>query len=147
MINWRINFDGACHNKAGENNPMGVGIAVFKNDVYAEEESNAIHALDFNDGKGTSNVAEWIGCVEAMRKACRIKRKFPDSKFTIYSDSQIIVYQFNQDYQIKKQEFIKYFNEAHKLAKISGIKNINWIPREENKEADQLSKQGLKKEI
>lgn len=147
MINWKIFFDGACHNKVGQNNPMGIGIAVFLNGVYSPEHSNAIHAEGLNGELGTSNIAEWKGCVEAMRKACSLKQKFPGSSFQIYSDSEVITKQFNGDYMIREAKFLKYKQEADKWAGRIVIKKILWIPREQNKEADILSKQGLKEEV
>ena len=51
---YRIYFDGPCSN--GGNQIMGIGLVVYKN-----EEIH--HELAHNAGKGTSNVAEWMGCV------------------------------------------------------------------------------------
>lgn len=143
----KIKFDGACHNIVDNNNHMGIGLAVFINDVYSEDHSDAIHAEGLNGERGTSNIAEWRGCVEAMRKACKLKLKHPGAIFEIYSDSQLISNQFNGDWLIMQNHFKIYKDQADKLARIAGIKRISWIRREFNKEADKLSKQGLKVEI
>lgn len=61
----------------------------------------------------------------------------------MFSDSQIIVNQFNERYRITQEHFKKYFNESKSYVKhIQPIK-IQWVPREQNKEADKLSKMGL----
>jgi ribonuclease HI len=138
----KLFFDGACNNKLEAPN-MGIGIAVFINNNYHEEFSNPIFACSTEEERGTSNIAEWRGCMEAMRKANKLKRKFPDAVFEVFSDSQVITYQFNGDYIIKKPEFIKYHNQAWLFAEKVGIKKITWIPREQNKIADKLSKRGL----
>lgn len=147
----KINFDGACRNIPGQNNQMGIGIAVFIDDVYRPDHSNAIHHEGRDGELGTSNISEWKGCVEAMRKACLLRLSCGveklDYKIEVYSDSQLITRQFNGEYEVKQDSFRKYYAEAKKLALRAGITKINWIPREQNKEADILSKQGLKEEV
>lgn len=140
-------FDGACRNVAGQNNAMGIGLAVFFDGLYSVKHSNSIHAELQENERGTSNVAEWIGCVEAMRKAAKLKKEYKNVIFEIYSDSQIITNQFNKVYVINKESFMWYFNEAHKFSKLAGVTEVIWVRREFNKEADKLSKQGLKVEI
>lgn len=137
-----INFDGACNNRQ-QRPAMGIGIAVFINNEYQENISNFIRYISTNEERGTSNIAEWRGCMEAMRKVNQLKLIYPDAKFEVFSDSQIIVHQFNGLYNIYKEEFYKYFNQAKKLAARAGIKEINWVSRDYNIHADKLSKKGL----
>jgi ribonuclease HI len=144
-MNIRINFDGACNNQLTLP-AMGIGIAVFINGEYSEKFSNFIHQESSEIEKCTSNIAEWYGCVEAMRKASALNLIFRAArpKFEIYSDSQIIANQFNERFDIKKVEFWNYFRKAKYFANKVGIKKVHWVPREKNKEADKLSKLGLK---
>lgn len=139
----KIYFDGACNNHA-QTKPMGIGVAVFIDDEYNEDLSIAI---GINDGDiedaSTSNIAEWIGCVEAMKTAHAIKKENPNCSIQIYSDSQIITRQFNGMYQIKTQQFFKYKEQAKLLWLKMKIPLIEWIPRELNTYADKLSKEGI----
>lgn len=142
-MNIRIHFDGACHNIPGENNDMGIGIAVFINDEYQEDQSLA-QFVKYETPLGTSNVAEWTGCVEAMKMAVGMRRVYPQADIKIFSDSQLISYQFNGKYAIKEPSFVPFMEEAKKHAHKAQIREIQWIKREYNTQADELSKIGLK---
>lgn len=138
MTQIEIYYDGACWNKEGYQHLMGIGVAVFVDKIYCEELSRAIHA---NDSKGSNNVAEWIGCVEAMKIAADLRKEQCNIK--IFSDSQIIVNQFNRNFRINKIEFMDYFRTARHYAALAGVTSIVWIKRELNTKADELSKIGL----
>lgn len=145
----KIHFDGACHNKKGQNNPMGIGLAVFINNEYSEQYSDAIHYECTGGELGTSNISEWKGCVEAFRKICRLTKIFPGTTFQVFSDSELITNQFNEKWDINRQNFRVYKKEADRFAKLGGVSNLKiiHIRREFNTHADKLSKQGLKVEI
>lgn len=138
----RIHFDGACHNIPGLNNDMGVGVAVFFDDEYQEEYSQA-KFVKYTQLLGTSNIAEWTGCQMAMKNAFELRKAFPGAVIQIFSDSQLITYQFNGNYAIKKEEFRPFYELAKKWADGARVKHIVWIKRELNTEADRLSKIGL----
>lgn len=146
-----IYFDGACKNvKDSDKEPFGVGVAVFIEDEYSE-----VYSKHMWGAQGTSNIAEWTGCVEAFEIAYFLHQivsgvignppvRIGKPQITIYSDSELITKQFNGQYQIKKEEFKWYFNEANRLAgKFEPGMKITWIPREQNTKADELSKKGL----
>lgn len=137
-----IYFDGACHNQRNTSSPMGMGVAVEIDGVYEPDISLAI----YNDGsevRGTNNIAEWIGCVEAMRTAKDLRKSYPKAEINVYSDSQIIACQFNGTYTINNDAFRPYHRQAHEHAGPALVKFVQWIPREKNKQADILSKMGL----
>lgn len=139
-----IYFDGACNNHLSLP-PMGIGVAVFVNDNYEEELSYDKHYVGEGEwGIGTNNVAEWLGCIEACRTAYLMLEVVPDAKVRIFSDSQIIVNQFNGSYRIKDPKFHALKEESSKWGK-GFIKTIHWVPREKNRQADKLSKIGIKK--
>lgn len=130
--------DGACYNHSEHHTAMGIGVAVFVDKEYQEELSRAIH---IQDKEGSSNVAEWLACVEALKIASELKCL--NCIIKIFSDSKIIVNQFNGIFAIKNDKFISYFKRAKDYAKSAKINSINWIPREQNRDADRLSKLGL----
>lgn len=137
----RINFDGACNNHL-EKPAMGVGVAVFLEEVYAEELCRAFHVpAESREDKLTSNVAEWQGCIEAMKVAIGLRQD--GYVVFVFSDSQVITNQFNGDFYINKPEFREASRTAHHYAQKAGVSKIKWVPREENQEADDLSKLGL----
>lgn len=121
---------------------MGMGVAVFIDGQYEPDLSLAI----YNDGteiRGTNNIAEWIGCVEAMRTAKDLRKTYRTADIEVFSDSQIIACQFNGTYAISKDAFRPFFEQARKYAEPAMVKIVKWIPREKNTQADDLSKMGL----
>lgn len=141
----RIHFDGACDNgllkRTGKFPPMGIGVAVFINNEYQEELSK-FAGVEGKEGN-SSNVAEWMGCVEAFKLATEYKEA--DDTIEIVSDSEVITKQFNGEYEIKEERFKPHYREAmkyyHRLGQLS--LKIRHVLRQYNKEADILSKKGL----
>lgn len=136
-----IFFDGACHNQIDTNCPMGLGIAVFINDMYCEELSRAICVID-NQDDGTSNIAEWLALCNALQIAKDLRKHY-QGKIKIFGDSKIIVNQFNLIWRMNDDKFKKYFNIARSHNATAKVGEIFWIPRERNTKADELSKIGL----
>jgi len=144
-----IYFDGACKNvKNSKTEPFGVGVAVFIDNEYSSEFSKAIY-----ESEGTSNIAEWYGCIEALKIAeelfLSLKSISEDENLiiTIYSDSELITKQFNKEYQVRDDRLFSLFLDALRVAKRvgpEGYHKIVWIPREKNEVADELSKRGIK---
>lgn len=139
----RIHFDGACHNMPNIVSPMGLGIAVFEDGEYCEITSRAIGVEEYQ-GDGTSNIAEWLALVEALKIAVDYRKENPDLKISIFGDSQLIVNQFNLIWKINEEKFLPLFKEAKILNVKARIGEIHWVKREYNTQADKLSKQGLK---
>jgi ribonuclease HI len=137
---FRIHFDGACNNKQEHPN-MGIGIAVFVDNEYQEDLSKFVGVK--GDFESSSNVAEWIGCVEAFKMAYEYAEK--GDRVEIYSDSQLITHQFNGHYEIRQEKFKEYYRQAKRWYHMANLARlqIKWVPRQQNKEADALSKKGL----
>lgn len=137
----QFKFDGACNNH-DDNPAMGLGIAVFIDSVYYEELSKAIYVP--GDELSSSNVGEWMACVEAFKLILEYKEA--GDTIEVYSDSQLITNQYNDKYEIKKNNFRQYYHQAKILAEKAGLQDlkVKWVKREFNKEADKLSKIALK---
>lgn len=136
-----IFFDGACHNKSDTNCPMGLGIAVFIDDIYDENLSRAICVSD-NQDDGTSNIAEWLALINALQIAKDLRKHY-QGRIKVFGDSKIIINQFNLIWRMNDDKFRKYFNIARDLNATAKIGEALWIPREKNTKADELSKMGL----
>ena len=140
MKHLEIWSDSACNNKL-EKPIMGIG-------VHANYKGEEIHSDCFNAGVGTSNIGEWIGCVEALLYALSVHKE--NDKITLYLDSQLLVRQVNGEYQVKQEHLKPYKSKALELLNkfpIGKINEIIWIRREYNKRADVLSKEGLNKPV
>jgi ribonuclease HI len=135
-------FDGACKNVKEANCPMGLGIAVYVDDIYQEELSRAIGVKDHED-PGTSNIGEWLAICNAIELIAELRKTHLDAKVRLFGDSQLIVNQFNLIWQIKKDTFKKYLSRARHADVQAKVGQVYWVPREKNTKADELSKIGL----
>lgn len=143
-------FDGACHNKRDKATHMGIGVVA---NISKGEEI----AIAEYKGLGTSNIAEWEALCRCLELALEVTKLPTPSTlssrkyfFNIFGDSQLIVNQFNGVFRIKESSFEKYYHKAHQLIAMINtnghkVQSIDWIRREKNTRADELSKEGLAK--
>ena len=67
---------------------------------------------------------------------------------TIFGDSQVVIHQLQGDWPCYDEELNRWFNRIQeKIDKLGLSLDLNGIPRQENKEADQLAGQALRGEI
>lgn len=86
-------------------------------------------------GYGVSNnIAEYEGVIDCLTKAAELGIKEID----IFSDSQLIVYQVEEKWQVKDQKLMVLRERVWNLALEFDEVSISWIPREKNKRADEL---------
>jgi ribonuclease HI len=128
-------FDGAC----GPVNPGGTaafGYAVYENGNKIGEGCGVIGV-----GAGMSNnVAEYSGVIEAAKY---IRTIAPGSIVRFHGDSNLVVQQLSGKWKAKQGMYMPYFLEARKLC--ANLRaSFHWIPREQNGEADALSKKPIK---
>jgi ribonuclease HI len=140
----RIAFDGACNNHL-EDPPAGVGVAVFFDEVYQKKLSFGvpIHPGELTI-RNTNNTTEWQACIYAMSQVRELSKNYPDAKFIIWSDSQVVTQVFNGRHQTHTEHFKQYNIEAHEALGKDIVVTIIWVKRNFNKEADVLSKIGIK---
>jgi ribonuclease HI len=124
-------IDGSCE----PINPGGTACGAY---IIRCQGSKAIKCF-FIVGKGkgmTSNVAEYNALIHALKKLYKLalQRDF----IKIKSDSELLVKQINRLYAVKAPLLIPLYQSAKELLK--GIRyQIEWIPREKNKETDRLT--------
>lgn len=133
----RVFFDGLCEPR----NPGGwaiYGFVVFKDDEKIHEE----YGLAGKPGtpEATNNIAEYSGILKALEWL--EKNGHTGSEVEICGDSQLVVKQLSGEFRIKnpglKPLFARVVQLKQKFPKI----NVKWVPREENKEANRLTKLG-----
>ena len=83
--------------------------------------------------------AEYIALIQGLKHVLDKEIK----SITIYSDSQLIVNQINGKYQVKNERMILCYQKATDILSNFNSWTLIHIPREKNKEADFLSKQGM----
>ena len=93
-------------------------------------------------GKGSAmsnNVAEYAALCEALRFL--ITEKMTRVPIEIRSDSRLLVNQMKGEWKFHKGLYAQKYREAKALANQFDRVKFRWIPREENKEADALSRE------
>ena len=130
--NLKIFIDGACQPNPGSG---GIGIYVISNDT---EEKISLPLK----GTVTNNIAEYEALIFALNTV--IKRKELYDHIDIFSDSQLVCMQFNKKWKCKDKNLSMLLDKALKLRdEIKSKVSLAYIPREENKVADELAKDGI----
>ena len=98
-----------------------------------------VSARGFFLGRTTNNVAEYT----ALCKALVAARDAGARRVRIFSDSELLVRQLNGRYKVKSEKIRPLFNQAFSLLKDFEHSDVKFVPRQQNKEADQLVNQVL----
>lgn len=127
-----IFIDGLCE----PSNPDGFacwGMVVLNPDGTITHEERGF----VGQGAGMSNnIAEYHALIRALQWCVRQGASHP----SLQSDSQLIVNQVHGTWQCRKEHLKPLCAEAQKLlTQIQGT--LTWIPREENAQADKLSRE------
>jgi len=134
MDNCIIKFDGACEPV----NPGGIaawGYIVCHNGAVIAQDCGIV-----GDGPGmTNNVAEYTACIEAVKRAKALGYRNID----IRGDSQLLVRQMIGEYEVKSERILPLYNQLCDLVSDLDI-TFKWIPREQNGDADALSRQAYR---
>ncbi|KAK0579223.1 hypothetical protein LWI29_022984 [Acer saccharum] len=111
----------------GSSNRHGSGAGII---IITPEGTLTQAALRF-DFRATNNVAEYEALVTGLKIILNMGAEY----VTVYSDSQLIVNQVNQDYQARDPEMIRYLRQVRSL-----MSRFIRISREHNSQADALAK-------
>lgn len=131
-------FDGAVipHNPSGHG---GFGILIRKDHqtIYSEAVYIGRWATLSN------NCAEYAGCISVLRYLLREGI----TEAIIYGDADLVIKQMNGEWKAKSGAYLPYYVEAYALrVQLPNVK-LEWIPREMNCGADDLSKIGAGKRV
>ncbi len=129
---YEIFIDGACRGNPG---PASVGVVIYQKETKVKTLAKAI-------GQATNNFAEYTALIYALQEAHALKA----SHIRIHTDSELLYNQIKGDYKIKEPKLKSLFEQVQDLAKKFKSIEFKKIPREENKEADKLASDVLKKE-
>ncbi|MEM3394874.1 MAG: ribonuclease HI family protein [Nitrososphaerota archaeon] len=92
-------------------------------------------------GISTNNKAEYSALINSLIRA----KKIGCRKLTIYSDSQLLVKQLNNEYAVRNPELRILYQKAKRLIANFGCVEIVYVPRDRNVEADALASAVLKR--
>jgi len=132
-----LSFDGACEPV----NPGGVATYGYTI-TYENGERKGYHGV-IGEGNGmTSNVAEYGALIKGLQRLSLIV--VHNDEILIQGDSQLIIYQMIGKYKVNAENLKPLHAKAKKLFDYLKSKDViidyKWINREENVEADRLSK-------
>ncbi|MCD6510026.1 MAG: ribonuclease HI family protein [Thermoprotei archaeon] len=131
-----VYFDGLCEPV----NPGGVatyGFIVYRDHEKLYEEAGVIGVGALGDDV-TNNVAEYTALIRALEWL--IRNGFTEEHITVKGDSQLIIRQMQGIYSVRSPRLLLLHRRAKVLtSKFKSLK-LEWVPREENAEADALSR-------
>ena len=123
-------IDGASWGNPG---PASYGV------VIQDAGGNPLDTLSQHIGHATNNVAEYRALVAALEYASSHNAR----SIKIFCDSELVARQMQGRYRVQSPDLIPLFQRASALARGLGHFSIQHVPRERNREADQLANQAL----
>ena len=129
-----VYFDGACEPK----NPEGIatyGFVIYK-DGEKLAEGKGLACEPFSWG-ASNNVAEYTALIKALEYL--VENGLTDDEVLVKGDSQLTIRQMQGIYSVKAERIIPLHEKATELVKKFRKIRFQWIPREQNEEADHLS--------
>jgi ribonuclease HI len=122
-----VYFDGLCH-------PRGIACFGF----IIKNGANTIHReYGLAENNSTNNAAEYTGIIKALEWL--IANNYQNESIVINGDSQLVIQQIKRNFRVKAPTIIPLYHKAVSLVSKFNHIQFEWIPREQNKEADSLS--------
>ncbi|HNT60504.1 MAG TPA: ribonuclease HI family protein [Candidatus Bilamarchaeaceae archaeon] len=119
--------DGCCLGNPG---PMGAGVVLL-------EDGKVLAEISRHLGKGTNNIAEYSAVLIAVEAAKGLGAK----GLTVRSDSKLLVSQLRGEFRVKAPHLRELMGKIWKAGDGMAL-HFEWVPREKNERADELSKEG-----
>ncbi len=138
-MHYTLYADGGARGNPG---PAGAGAVVF--DVSGKRVAEVSDYL----GVATNNVAEYEAIIRGLKK---LLTEFPEGYFkqatvTVRMDSKLVVEQMKGAYKVKHPNLIPRNLEARNvIARGFGTVLFEHVPREKNKDADELANRAMDK--
>lgn len=129
-------FDGCCEptNPGGY---CGFGAVIFKDKERIWEYSGFIDASPTT----SNNVGEYKAFIKILEYLYENNMRNED--ITVYGDSKLVIEQMFGTWRIKKGFYVPFAHEAQVLVEQFEDLKGQWIPRDDNYLADELSKREL----
>ena len=124
-------------------NPGGIacyGYVIYVNGVKMVEDCGVIDHPD-----PSNNVAEYMACIKAVEKLDELGLR--NEHVTVKGDSQLLIFQLNGFYSVRSGRILPLYEEAVNVIKKFKHIRFEWIPREENVEADELSRKAYHEHV
>ncbi len=122
-----ISVDGASPGNPG---PAGVGAVMEW--VNGESEAHGFHV----EGDNTNNEAEYMAVIAGLYLADMAEAEY----VSVFSDSKLVVNQISGEYKVNSDHLKLLYRKVVELRDSFLNFTIEWISREDNKEADAIAK-------
>jgi len=135
-----VHIDGLCE-------PVNPGGTATFGYVIRDDSGSILTSKSGVVGKGpamSNNVAEYAALCEALEFL--LKKNRENSSIEVKGDSALVMNQMSRKWKFRKGLYREKYQEALRLiARFTDLR-FRWIPREENEEADKLSREAYEKE-
>jgi len=125
--------DGASRNNPGES---GAGVSIMQHGLPLEGIARYL-------GTTTNNIAEYSAAIIGLERAVQLGA----SKVKLCADSELMVKQLNGQYKVKNEGLKPLHARAKELIAKIGSVEVQYIPRERNKDADALANKAIDEKI
>lgn len=123
--------------------PANPGIGTYGFVVY-QDGKELLRSHGYDGNPVSNNHSEYAGLVAALNSVIT----FADEEVVVKSDSKMLVYQMSGAWKVSKKaynnpdegSYVDKFLEAREVARKFTRLRFEWIPREQNTEADELSR-------
>jgi ribonuclease HI len=133
MKELEIYIDGASRGNPG---PSGIGVVVCR-------DGQTIKNISAYIGNTTNNIAEYNALIYGLQEALKLKAEI----LKINTDSQLLHRQINRTYKVRNPNILGLYNQVLHLMEAFKRVYITNIPRQDNKGADKLATQAIKKQL
>jgi ribonuclease HI len=134
-----VHFDGACQP------PRGGGVATYGFVVEGESlehEESGLAVRPWSES-ASNNVAEYVAAINAL---LWLRAQSFQGTVLLLGDSQLVVRQMQGEYEVRSERLRPYHEHLALLVREFVEVRFDWIPREQNTRADELSKEALARE-
>ncbi|HWR72967.1 MAG TPA: ribonuclease HI family protein [Nitrospirota bacterium] len=128
-----IYTDGASRNNPGE---AGAG-------VYILQDGEPFERIARYLGQTTNNIAEYTAAIIGLEHAVKAGAR----RVRLFADSELLVKQVNGQYKVKNDGLKPLHGKVKELIARIGSVEVQYIPREKNKEADALANKAIDEKI
>lgn len=133
-------FDGCCEPR----NPGGTaayGAVIFKDGQRVWSQSEIFVPMKGREKEVSNNFAEYMGFLAILTQLQGMRAE--QEEIHVYGDSNLVIQQMNGRWRIKQGYYVPVALSARNLIHKFPRLRLEWIPREENSLADELSKAEL----
>jgi ribonuclease HI len=137
-----VYFDGLCQ----PINPGGISCYAFivRSEGKIIYTDYGVAGEPFSEDS-TNNFAEYTALVKALQWLHA--NNLGSNRIEVKSDSQLVVNQLTGDYKVKSRRIMSLYKQVLLLKKKFLDIEVKWVPRDENREADRLTKKAYNKAL